>query len=142
MAHPALAGACCGSADTGISYAVILGSLMRLAGADIVLFPSNTQEAQAIKEALSWTMGTLSKSFPAPSGGIHPGLIPKMIQDYGRDVIINAGDLVYSHPAGARAGAKAFRQAISWVIQRGNFGGISEREFPELMEALRLWGKK
>ncbi len=86
-------------------------------------------------------MGPFPKSFPAPSAGIHPGLVPKILQDYGQDVIINAGGGVFGHPKGPRAGAKAFRQAIQWVAKRGNFGGLSQREFPELSEALRLWGK-
>jgi 2,3-diketo-5-methylthiopentyl-1-phosphate enolase len=148
MAHPALAGAMGGSADTGMSYSVVLGSLMRLGGADVVLFPSSygtvalpSTETRAIKEALTWSMGSFPKSFPAPSAGIHPGLIPKILQDYGQDVIINAGGGVHGHPKGARAGAKAFRQGINWVLKRGNFGGISQREFPELSEALRLWGR-
>lgn len=148
MAHPALSGALCGSSETGLSYAVVLGSLMRLGGADIVLFPSSygtvalaQTDTAAIKQALTWTMGPLLKTFPAPSAGIHPGLVPKIVTDYGRDVIINAGGGVHGHPQGARAGAKAFRQAIQWALKRGNFGGLSEREFPELAAALRLWGK-
>ncbi|MED4604532.1 2,3-diketo-5-methylthiopentyl-1-phosphate enolase, partial [Paenibacillus validus] len=40
MAHPALAGAFYPSAYHGISANVLLGKLMRLAGADLVLFPS------------------------------------------------------------------------------------------------------
>ncbi len=47
-----------------MSYAVVLGSLMRLGGADIVLFPSSygtvalpSSETKSIKEALTWTMG-------------------------------------------------------------------------------------
>ena len=36
---------------------------------------------------------------------------------------------------------EAFRQAIGCGIRRGNFGGLSEREFPELAAALRLWGR-
>src|SRR5262249_4382483 len=145
MAHPAMAGALCGSSDSGLRYSVVLGSLMRLGGADIVLFPSSygtvslpSSETKAIKEALTWTMGPFPKTFPAPSAGIHPGLVPKILQDYGQDVIINAGGGVHGHPKGARAGAKAFRQAINWVTKRGNFGGLSEREFPELAEALRV----
>jgi 2,3-diketo-5-methylthiopentyl-1-phosphate enolase len=148
MAHPALAGALCGAWDTGMSYAVVLGSLMRLGGADIVLFPSSygtvalpADDTRSIKEALTWSMGPVVKSFPAPSAGIHPGLVPKILQDYRNDVIINAGGGVHGHPKGARAGAKAFRQAIDWTVKRGNLGGIAHREFPELAEALRLWGK-
>ncbi len=148
MAHPALAGAIAAAPDTGMDYAVILGSLMRLGGADIVLFPSSygtvslpSTQTNAIWKALSKPMGNLMPVFPAPSAGIHPGLVPRIIEDYGYDVIINAGGGVHGHPKGARAGAKAFRQAIDWAIKRKNFGGLSEREFPELAEALRLWGR-
>ena len=132
-----------------MSYAVVLGSLMRLGGADIVLFPSSygtvalsADDTQLIQEALRWSMGPLLKSFPAPSAGIHPGLVPKILRDYRHDVVINAGGGVHGHPKGARAGARAFRQAIDWSIKRGNLGGVSAREFPELAEALRLWGKQ
>jgi len=148
MAHPALGGAIGGSPETGISYAVLLGSLMRLGGADIVLFPSSygtlalpAAETQAIREQLLTHWEGCKRSFPTPSAGIHPGLVPQILKDYGQDVIINAGGGVHGHPGGARAGAKAFRQAIDWCIRRGNFGGLSQREFPELTEALRLWGK-
>jgi 2,3-diketo-5-methylthiopentyl-1-phosphate enolase len=185
MAHPALAGALCGSRETGISYAVVLGTLMRLGGADIVLFPSSYgtvalphEDTSAIRRELTRPCGSpspglrppsplsrarvqesthtplhtqgrgdggeggLLPSFPGPSAGIHPGLVPKILQDYGRDVIINAGGGVHGHPRGARAGAKAFRQAINWASTRGNLAGVSQREFPELAEALRLWGKQ
>lgn len=148
MAHPALAGSMGGAPDTGIAYSVLLGSLMRLGGADIVLFPSSygtvslpEKETHAIWKALSKPMGPMKSAFPGPSAGIHPGLVPRILEDYGHDVIINAGGGVHGHPKGARAGTKAFRQAIDWSIKRKNFGGLSEREFPELAEALRLWGR-
>ncbi len=148
MAHPALAGALGGSPQTGISYAALLGTLMRLGGADIVLFPSSygtmalpSADTQKIGEELTKDLGGLKKTFPGPSAGIHPGLVPQILKDYGSDVIINAGGGVHGHPGGSRAGAKAFRQAIDWSLKRGNFGGLSQREFPELSEALRLWGR-
>lgn len=137
MAHPALAGALGSAPDTGIRYAVILGSLMRLGGADIVLFPSSygtvalpESETSSIRQALTQPMGSLRPAFPAPSAGIHPGLVPRLLRDYGADVIINAGGGVHGHPQGARSGARAFRQAID-----------GEYERPELAEALQLWGK-
>ena len=136
MAHPTLAGGWCGSPNTGISYRVVLGSLMRLGGADIVLFPSSygtvalpESETRTITEALTET-SPLKRSFPGPSAGIHPGLVPRILQDYGNDVIINAGGGVHGHPQGARAGARAFQQAL-----RG------ETRAPELAQALTLWGR-
>jgi 2,3-diketo-5-methylthiopentyl-1-phosphate enolase len=147
MAHPALAGGWCGSPDTGMSYRVVLGSLMRLGGADIVLFPSSygtvalpSSETDAIREALTTPMGSLRRSFPGPSAGIHPGLVPRILQDYGNDVIINAGGGVHGHPGGARAGARAFRQAVDRTLQKQDFKTLPEKEVPELAKALALWG--
>lgn len=149
MAHPALAGSWSGSSDYGMSYKVVLGSLMRLGGADIVLFPSSYgtvalphSETMAIREALTKPMGSLRKCFPAPSAGIHPGLVPQILKDYGHDVIINAGGGVHGHPAGARSGAKAFQQAVDYAFQERDFKTIGEREASELTKALQLWGSK
>jgi len=148
MAHPALGGAFGGSEDHGISYGVVLGTLMRLGGADIVLFPSSygtvaipQTDAMAIKQSLTQPEAHFERAFPVPSAGIHPGLVPRILQDYGLDVIINAGGGVHGHPMGVRAGAKAFRQAIDLGRHRKTFGMIPQREFPELSEALRLWGR-
>jgi 2,3-diketo-5-methylthiopentyl-1-phosphate enolase len=146
MAHPALAGGWCGSPTTGMSYKVVLGSLMRLGGADIVLFPSSygtvalpENETKSITEALT-SPSALRRSFPGPSAGIHPGLVPRVIQDYGADVIINAGGGVHGHPQGARAGARAFVQAVDRALAKKDFSAVSESETPELAKALGLWG--
>jgi 2,3-diketo-5-methylthiopentyl-1-phosphate enolase len=146
MAHPALAGGLCGSPDTGMSYRVVLGSLMRLGGADIVLFPSSYGtvalppiETKAITEALT-ERSSLHRSFPGPSAGIHPGLVPRILRDYGMDVIINAGGGVHGHPEGARAGARAFRQAIDRAMAQRDFKTLLEKDAPELAKALALWG--
>ncbi|MCZ8518809.1 MULTISPECIES: 2,3-diketo-5-methylthiopentyl-1-phosphate enolase [Paenibacillus] len=155
MAHPALAGALYPSAYHGISAQVLLGKLMRLAGADLVLFPSPygsvvmpREENLAIKEALLDTAGAadgrgfgrLKTSFPVPSAGIHPGLVPLILKDFGTDVVVNAGGGVHGHPMGAAAGGRAFRQAID-----GCLSGASLREYaadgrPELMAAIDAWG--
>ena len=139
MAHPALAGAWCGISETGISYSVVLGSLMRLGGADMVLFPSSYgtvtlsyQDTARIRQTLISPHESLKRSFPVPSAGIHPGLVPRILEDYGEDVIINAGGGVHGHPDGPRAGARAFQQALQQ---------LSEKDAPELAKAVALWGK-
>jgi 2,3-diketo-5-methylthiopentyl-1-phosphate enolase len=118
-----------------LSYRVVLGSLMRLGGADIVLFPSSygtvalpKTETDAITDELR-KESPLRRSFPGPSAGIHPGLVPQILRDYGNDVIINAGGGVHGHPKGAQAGARAFQQAVD-----------GQTSAPELKQALALWG--
>ncbi|MZQ87474.1 2,3-diketo-5-methylthiopentyl-1-phosphate enolase [Paenibacillus sp. 5J-6] len=160
MAHPAMAGATYPSPHYGISPSVLLGKLMRLAGADLVLFPSPygsvvmpREENLAIKHVLltndlhadySYQASAdahlkLAASFPVPSAGIHPGLVPLILRDFGQDVIVNAGGGIHGHPLGTIAGGRAFRQAIDATLQ-----GIQLRDYaqthPELQSAIDTWG--
>jgi 2,3-diketo-5-methylthiopentyl-1-phosphate enolase len=186
VAHPALAGAYYPSPYHGIAAPLLLGKLMRIAGADLVLFPSPygsvvmpREENLAIKHALvtdrleedylyreqpkdggtdpaastsstglsSSTGSTdpavrpFAASFPVPSAGIHPGLVPLILRDFGRDVVVNAGGGVHGHPMGAAAGGKAFRQAIDACLQ-----GVPLEQYAndhaELRSAIAAWGSK
>ncbi|QVY59909.1 2,3-diketo-5-methylthiopentyl-1-phosphate enolase [Cytobacillus gottheilii] len=145
MAHPAFSGAFISSDFYGLSSSLALGKLVRYAGADFSLFPSpygsvamprdeTLRIAQALREESS-----LAAAFPVPSAGIHPGLVPKLINDFGTDCIINAGGGVHGHPQGAIGGGKAFRQAVDAVLK-----GITLEEaasqHKELKSALDLWG--
>lgn len=149
MAHPALAGALYPSPHHGIAANVLLGKLMRLAGADLVLFPSPygsvvmpREENMAIKEALLDPQpASLSTSFPVPSAGIHPGLVPLILKDFGQEVIVNAGGGVHGHPMGTIAGGRAFRQAIDACLQGKSLRSYAE-EHPELQAAIDAWGIK
>lgn len=147
MAHPAMAGAIYPSPYHGISASILLGKLMRLAGADIVLFPSPygsvtmpLEENMGIKNALLKASERFKTPFPVPSAGIHPGLVPFILEDFGQEVIVNAGGGVHGHPQGAVAGGKAFRQAISAVIS-GKSLDEAAPSHPELNEAIKLWGQ-
>ncbi|MFD0586960.1 2,3-diketo-5-methylthiopentyl-1-phosphate enolase [Paenibacillus sp. GCM10027627] len=118
-AHPAMAGAIYPSPHYGISASLLLGKLMRLSGADLVLFPSPygsvvmpKEENLAVKDALMQPFHGLKSSFPVPSAGIHPGLVPLILKDFGTDVVVNAGGGIHGHSMGTAAGGQAFRQAI------------------------------
>jgi 2,3-diketo-5-methylthiopentyl-1-phosphate enolase len=165
MAHPAVSGAMYPSPHYGIAANVLLGKLMRLAGADIVLFPSPYgsvvmpyEENMAIKHALLTTdwecdyrftasddaaVAPLKRSFPVPSAGIHPGLVPLILRDFGRDTIVNAGGGVHGHPQGAAAGGRAFRQAIDAVLAGQTLAGYAAaNKLAELQAAIDIWGVK
>ncbi|MCD1260282.1 2,3-diketo-5-methylthiopentyl-1-phosphate enolase [Paenibacillus athensensis] len=161
MAHPAMAGAFYPSPHYGIAAPLLLGKLMRLAGADLVLFPSPygsvvmpREENLAIKHALltdraaDYVYGDydadvnapkLAASFPVPSAGIHPGLVPLILRDFGGDVVVNAGGGIHGHPLGTIAGGQAFRQAIDATLQ-----GMTLQDYalghPELQAAIDAWG--
>ncbi|RFU71033.1 2,3-diketo-5-methylthiopentyl-1-phosphate enolase [Peribacillus saganii] len=146
MAHPAFSGAITSSAVYGVSNPLLLGKLLRIAGADLSLFPSPygsvaipREDALGIKAALIEEAAEWKPAFPVPSAGIHPGMVPQLINDFGIDSVINAGGGVHGHPDGAKGGGQAFRQAVDAVLK-----GISLEEaaieHEELKKALELWG--
>lgn len=146
MAHPALAGAYYPSPDYGIATPLLLGTLMRVAGADLVLFPSpygnvalDKTEALQLAKHLTDPLSGVRRSFPVPSAGIHPGLVPQLYQDFGLDQIVNAGGGIHGHPGGATAGAKAFVAAIE-AVTAGRTLDEAAAESQELAIALEKWG--
>ncbi|MCS0791657.1 2,3-diketo-5-methylthiopentyl-1-phosphate enolase [Cytobacillus firmus] len=147
MAHPAVSGALSASSVYGISYPLLLGKLLRYAGADLSLFPSPygsvaLEKTQALSIGDALTRNDFCKrTFPVPSAGIHPGLVPLLFEDFGKDSVINAGGGVHGHPDGARGGGLAFRQAIDLILNGASLTDAPSN-FHELKKAIDLWGYK
>lgn len=146
MAHPAFSGGLTSSAFYGVSNPLLLGKLIRYAGADFSLFPSPygsvaipKADALGIASELTKVEKEWKTAFPVPSAGIHPGMVPDLIADFGTDSIINAGGGVHGHPDGAKGGGKAFRQAVEAVVAGQDLSSYAE-EKEELRKALELWG--
>jgi|Deesub1362B_J571_1020462.scaffolds.fasta_scaffold00003_275 ribulose-bisphosphate carboxylase large chain len=85
--------------------------------------------------------GGIKPVFPVSSGGLHPGLMPKIYEIFGKDVIIQAGGGVLGHPKGIKEGAKAFRDAI-YAVTHGISLDDMAKQSGELREALEYWGYK
>ncbi len=96
------------------------------------------EEVKAIDDMLRSKWYNIKPTFPVASGGLHPGLIHKLLDILGTDLIVQAGGGVHGHPRGTRAGATAMRQAVESYIK-----GISLKEYAkthkELAEALEKW---
>lgn len=150
FAHPALAGAMGGASDGsscyGMDYAVILGTLMRFGGADAVLYPAHYGSlpfVQAtefrIRDVLREPIEHRHKVMPVPSAGIHPGVVRRVLRDYGSDVVLNAGSAIFDHPHGAAAGTRAFFEALK-MVEDGV--PLTASTVPEgaLRAALERWG--
>ncbi|QNF29224.1 MULTISPECIES: 2,3-diketo-5-methylthiopentyl-1-phosphate enolase [Metabacillus] len=147
MAHPAVSGASTASSLYGFSSSLLLGKLLRISGADFSLFPSpygsvalDRNEALGIAENCL-KEDVFKKSFPVPSAGIHPGLVPLLIQDFGNDSVINAGGGVHGHPNGAIGGGRAFRAAIDATLKGITLKQASTSD-EDLKLAIDLWGAK
>jgi ribulose-bisphosphate carboxylase large chain len=88
--------------------------------------------------ALKTDMTGFRKVMPVASGGLHPSLIPALIDIFGKDFIIQAGGGIHGHPSGTTAGATAMRQAVDAILN-----GVSLSEYSkthdELKKAIDLW---
>ena len=121
--------------NSTFNYSVVLGTLMAHAGADCVLYPAHygslpfdPQEEARIRDALR-----ARNVFPVPSAGIHPGVVPVAREDYGNDVILNAGTGIMDHPDGPGDGVRAFFEAL----ETEDFSSVGEGP---LKRALDKWG--
>jgi ribulose-bisphosphate carboxylase large chain len=123
MAHPALSGAVTQAGDNGIEFGLAMGTLLRLAGADISVFVApggrfRFSEAQATRlaEACREPLGALAPAFPCPAGGMDITKIPRLCERYGRDAVFLVGGALQAHdPDFARATA-AYRVEIERCI--------------------------
>lgn len=89
-------------------------------------------------EACKKPMGSLKTVLPVASGGLHPRLVPALLETFGNDVVLQAGGGIHGHPEGTAAGAKAMRQSVDAVLN-----GLSLEEYAkthkELKAALEHW---
>lgn len=118
FAHPAFTGVM-GQGPSSIAMEIVLGTLMRWAGCDGVLFPSPygsialpAEEAKAIHAALCRPEGSLKMSASIPSAGIMPEFVARIRKDFGVDVVVNAGTGMARTGGGIEDGAKAFLREI------------------------------
>ncbi len=89
--------------------------------------------------ALDQDWGAIRSAFPVSSGGLHPGLVPDVLDIYGRDLVLLVSGGIHGHPKGTRAGAEATMQAIeAW--SEGETLDEKAKRAPELKGALDKWG--
>jgi ribulose-bisphosphate carboxylase large chain len=89
-------------------------------------------------DALKSIMKGFRKVMPVASGGLHPSLIPALMDTFGRDFIIQAGGGIHGHPNGTVAGAIAMRQAVDAVLKGLDLSEYSKTHL-ELKKAIELW---
>jgi len=129
----------------GISFPVI-SLLTRIAGGDqlhvgtagIGKMESEEPEVKKSIAVLTEGLSNLRSVFPVASGGIHPGLVPALVNAMGRDVVINAGAGIWGHPDGGAAGAKAMKEAVEATMLGVPLAQYSEKH-QALKRALDQW---
>jgi ribulose-bisphosphate carboxylase large chain len=128
----------------GISMKVIARNT-RLIGADqlhvgtaVGKMKEGKEEVLANADALTCDMYGIKPAMPVASGGLHPGMIPALVDIFGNDVVIQAGGGVHGHPDGSYAGATAMRQALDALEEDVSLQEYAEKH-EELRKALELW---
>ena len=146
LAHLDFAGVMYESPYSGMSSHLVLGKLPRIAGADMVVYPSPYGKFEFMREkylkialTLKLPLHDIKPVFPMPGGGIHPGVVPRLTEELGYDFIVAAGGAIHGHPMGAAAGARALRQAIDAAVS-GVPLSTAAKEHEELKLAIEAWG--
>jgi len=119
MGHPAMLGGFVSSPTGGIAHSVIFGTLMRLAGADISIFPNfggrfsfSSEACSEISEACRTPIEGINPIWPAAGGGMTMDRTAEMLDFYGKDIVLLIGGDLHRGEGNLRENAQAFREAI------------------------------
>jgi len=89
-------------------------------------------------DACKTKLNEIKPVLPVASGGLHPRLVPALLETFGNDVVIQAGGGIHGHPGGTVAGARAMRQAVDAVLEGISLDAYA-RSYVELKVALDKW---
>jgi ribulose-bisphosphate carboxylase large chain len=122
---------------TGTAVGKLTGSRRESVALADLLREKKTKAVEGMLLEQDW--GKIKSAFPVSSGGLHPGLVPDVMDIYGNEMILLVSGGIHGHPKGTRAGAKATMQAMeAW--QEGVTLEEKAKKAPELKEALGKWG--
>jgi ribulose-bisphosphate carboxylase large chain len=119
---------------------VVIAKVARLIGVDqlhvgtaVGKMSETKDEVLANVDACKQPMSGFKPVLPVASGGLHPGMVPKLIEYFGKDVVIQAGGGIHGHPEGTERGAEALREAVDAVL-----GGYTLHEYAKSHDALAV----
>ena len=119
MAHPTFSGGHFVSRHEGIGQGLLFGTLLRIAGADIAVFPNvggrfrfTREDCASIATRLGAPLGHLLPAWPCPAGGMHFEHLPGMCADYGPDAVLLIGGALIGHGSDLESSTRAFLDVI------------------------------
>jgi ribulose-bisphosphate carboxylase large chain len=122
---------------SGTAVGKLVGSREEVTAIADVLREKKTKARTHMLLEQEW--GHIKSAFPVSSGGLHPGLIPDVIDIYGLDMVLLISGGIHGHPQGTRAGAQASMQAIEAAMD-GESLEEKAKTSPQLQSALEKWG--
>jgi ribulose-bisphosphate carboxylase large chain len=122
---------------TGTAVGKLTGSKKESLALANLLREKKTSPVEHMLLAQDW--GKIRSAFPVSSGGLHPGLVPDVLDIYGTDLVLLVSGGIHGHPKGTQAGARATMQAVeAWTD--GVTLDEKAKTAKELREALGKWG--
>ena len=117
MGHPSMLGSLVTSKDHGLRHGIVHATLMRLAGADITIFPNfggrfsyTPEECLEIAQFARGPLGSLKPAWISPAGGMSIDRLPDMFDFYGRDTAALIGGAL--HRGDLAANSKSMVETI------------------------------
>ncbi|MGQ4555580.1 type III ribulose-bisphosphate carboxylase [Halobellus sp. GM3] len=130
--------------EHGVSMRV-LAQISRLVGVDQLhtgtagLGKLANEDTVGINAWLRGDLHGLRDVLPVASGGLHPGLVPDLLDATGTNVCVQAGGGIHGHPDGTHEGSKALRAAVDGYAEGRSIESKAE-ESPALRTAIEKWG--
>jgi ribulose-bisphosphate carboxylase large chain len=119
MAHPAFLGPYVLSEQLGFTHAMMFGTLQRLAGTDISVFPNvggrfgfTKEQCQSIARACTEEDGIGQAMLPSPGGGMSVERAADMAGMYGDDVVYLLGGSLLRYQDKIGEGIREMRAAL------------------------------
>jgi ribulose-bisphosphate carboxylase large chain len=119
IAHPALTGTFFNTPAHGMTPATLLGSIFRLIGADISVFPNyggrfffTKSQCLDLAGSLRGPLDPLKPAFPCPAGGMSMERIKDLAQDYGEEAVFLIGGALLKRSADLAEAFRLFMDAI------------------------------
>lgn len=123
MTHPTMSGTHFHDPRHGMTPAILLGTLFRLFGADISVFPNSggrftftAQECQDLAAALRNPLGSLKGAFPSPAGGMTIEKVGNMVDAFGNDTALLIGGALLKYAPDPEVSARAFVTALEKAV--------------------------
>jgi ribulose-bisphosphate carboxylase large chain len=120
QAHPSMLGSLVISEHEGINHGIVFATLMRLAGADITIFPNvggrfsfTVDQCLDIRNRAQSPLGDIAEIWVAPAGGMTVEQIPRMVEMFGQDTALLIGGAL--HRGDLAANAKRMVEAVASI---------------------------
>lgn len=119
MTHPTLTGTFYRNESHGIEIGLLMGTLLRMTGADISIFPNaggrfdfTYDECESIARRLREPLGRMRPGLPAPAGGMRFDNVPEMASHFGADTVFLVGGALLKHGASVRSSTQELLRSL------------------------------